>query len=215
MPLDADFGDDGFIMAADPAFSHAAVDQKLAEDDAVLSTYTNTRPEAESRISLPKEPFSILFVCTANICRSPTAESVMRKQITDAGLQNRIIVDSAGTHDYYVGAPPDARAQAAARRRGYDLASLRARQIQPSDFENFDLLLAMDLDNLALLRAMCPQRYLPKVRLLMDYANRESPSVIQDPFSGTARQFEKALGHIEEACMGLMDLLLYGRMMRR
>ncbi|WP_334186546.1 low molecular weight protein-tyrosine-phosphatase [Noviherbaspirillum sp.] len=167
------------------------------------------------KLSLPKEPFSILFVCTANICRSPTAESVMRKQIVDAGLEKRIIVDSAGTHDYYVGAPPDVRAQAAARRHGYDLTSLRARQIQPADFEVFDLLLAMDMNNLGILRSMCPQRYLPKVRLLMDYARRESPAVIEDPFSGTARQFETALAHIEEACMGLMDLLMYGRITRR
>ena len=215
MSMGGDFGDDGPIMTADSAFAHTAGDREIAEGNAVLNAYTNTRPEPELRISLPKEPFSILFVCTANICRSPTAESVMRKQITDAGLQNRIVVDSAGTHDYYVGAPPDVRAQVAARRRGYDLASLRARQIQQSDFEVFDLLLAMDMNNLAILRAMCPQRYLPKVRLLMDYASRESPSVIQDPFSGTARQFEKALGHIEEACMGLMDLLMYGRITRR
>jgi protein-tyrosine phosphatase len=181
----------------------------------VLNAYTATGPEREKKLLLPKEPFSILFVCTANICRSPTAESVMRKQVEEAGLKNRIILDSAGTHDYYVGEPPDVRAQAAARRHGYDLASLRARQIQSADFEVFDLLLAMDMNNLAILKSMCPQRYLPKVRLLMDYARRESPAVVEDPFSGTARQFETALGHIEEACIGLMDLLMYGRITRR
>jgi protein-tyrosine phosphatase len=114
--------------------------------------------------------YRILMVCTGNICRSPTAEAVLRKRLADSGLHRGVEVDSAGTVDYHVGSPPDHRAQAHAARRGYDLSRLRARHLRPADFEQFDLLLAMDADHLNHMLERCPQPY------------RESPTLT------TARQ---------------------------
>ena len=100
--------------------------------------------------------YSVLFVCMGNICRSPTAEGVFAHRVQQHGLADRVRVDSAGTHNYHPGSPPDARSQTHARQRGYDLSALRARQIADDDFVSFDLILAMDWDNLALLQAACP-----------------------------------------------------------
>jgi protein-tyrosine phosphatase len=152
---------------------------------------------------------SILFVCMGNICRSPTAEGVMRKLIDDTGMQNRVTVDSAGTHDYHVGDPPDRRAQEAARRRGYDLSSLRARQIAETDFREFDFLLAMDSNNLALLQSMCPFQYRPKVGLLMNYARISKVRFVPDPYSRGNADFERVLDYIEDACSGLVMALAF------
>lgn len=149
----------------------------------------------------------ILFVCMGNICRSPTAEGVLRKYVQDAGLQDNVLVDSAGTHDYHTGSPPDPRAQAAARRRGYDLSKLRARQIAESDFEKFDLLLAMDMNNFALLESMCPFQHRSKLGFLMDYAREAKTRFVPDPYSRGAAHFERVLDYIENACAGLMDAL--------
>lgn len=149
----------------------------------------------------------VLFVCMGNICRSPTAEGVMRKLVEDAGLQNRVIVDSAGTHDYHVGAPPDPRAQTAARRRGYDLTALRARQVISADFEIFDLVLAMDFNNLAVLHDVCPSQHRYKVGLLMPYATRRRASIVHDPYYRSAKDFDLVLDCIEDACSGLMQAL--------
>jgi protein-tyrosine phosphatase len=146
----------------------------------------------------------ILFVCMGNICRSPTAEGVMRKIVSDAGLDNYIAVDSAGTHGFHVGQPPDPRAQAAARKRGYDLAALRARQLSPSDFEAFDLLLAMDFNNLAILQDMCPAEYRNKTGLLMSYATQRCASIVHDPYYREAKDFDLVLDYIEDACKGLV-----------
>lgn len=132
----------------------------------------------------------------------------MRKLAADAGLQNYVLVDSAGTHDYHVGGPPDPRAQAAAWRRGYDLGSLRARQIAASDFENFDLLLAMDTNNLGLLQCMCPVRHQSKVRLLMNYASGINSATVPDPYArGAPSDFERVLDYVENACGGLLKVL--------
>lgn len=153
------------------------------------------------------EPVSILFVCMGNICRSPTAVGVMRKKLREAGLQDYVTVDSAGTHDYRVGKPPDPRAQAVAARRGYDLSCLRARQIEQSDFIRFDLLLAMDQSNLGLMESMCPFEHRHKLRLMMDFAYRFKAPVVPDPFDGRARDFELALDYIEDACTGMIKIL--------
>jgi protein-tyrosine phosphatase len=150
---------------------------------------------------------SVLFVCMGNICRSPTAEGVLHKMVADVGLQDRIFVDSCGTHDYHVGEPPDPRAQAVALRRGYDLSSLRARQIAEADFEDFDLLLAMDTNNLGLLQCMCPLRHRSKVRLLMSYAHDCKFQVVPDPYYRGSNQFETVLDYIESACHGLVRVL--------
>ncbi|OMW61620.1 low molecular weight protein-tyrosine-phosphatase [Burkholderia pseudomallei] len=150
---------------------------------------------------------AICFVCLGNICRSPTAEGVMRHQVAAAGLDGAIEIDSAGTGDWHVGEAPDARAQQAARARGYDLSALRARQIGDADFERFDLVLAMDGANLAALRKRCPPQYRDKVRLLMEFAGDGSAGDIADPYFGGARGFEQVLDQCEAACRGLLDSL--------
>ncbi|KGS24787.1 low molecular weight protein-tyrosine-phosphatase [Burkholderia pseudomallei] len=150
---------------------------------------------------------AICFVCLGNICRSPTAEGVMRHQVAAAGLDGAIEIDSAGTGDWHVGEAPDARAQQAARARGYDLSALRARQIGDADFERFDLVLAMDGANLAALRKRCPPQYRGKVRLLMEFAGDGSAGDIADPYFGGARGFEQVLDQCEVACRGLLDSL--------
>lgn len=150
---------------------------------------------------------AICFVCLGNICRSPTAEGVMRHQVAAAGLDGAIEIDSAGTGDWHVGEAPDARAQQAARARGYDLSALRARQIGDADFERFDFVLAMDGANLAALRKRCPPQYRGKVRLLMEFAGDGSAGDIADPYFGGARGFEQVLDQCEAACRGLLDSL--------
>ncbi|KWH43714.1 low molecular weight protein-tyrosine-phosphatase [Burkholderia stagnalis] len=150
---------------------------------------------------------AICFVCLGNICRSPTAEGVMRHQVEAAGLADRIDVDSAGTGDWHVGEAPDSRAQAAARTRGYDLSALRARQVSGTDFERFDLLLAMDGANFAELRRRCPAEHRDKVRLLMEFAPGAAESEVADPYFGGAQGFEQVLDQCEAACRGLLDTL--------
>ena len=150
---------------------------------------------------------AICFVCLGNICRSPTAEGVMRHQVDAAGLADRIAIDSAGTGDWHVGEPPDTRAQAAARTRGYDLSALRARQVNAVDFERFDLLLAMDEANFAELRRRCPPEHRDKVRLLMEFAPGATEIEVADPYFGGAQGFEQVLDQVERACAGLLDTL--------
>ncbi len=128
----------------------------------------------------------------------------MRAQISSAGLQDRIVVDSAGTGDWHVGEAPDERAQAAALKRGYDLSALRARQIARDDFDRFDLLLAMDAENLRRLRAFCPEEHQSKLRLLMEFAGDAAASEVADPYFGGNAGFEQVLDQCEEACRGLL-----------
>jgi protein-tyrosine phosphatase len=151
----------------------------------------------------------VLFVCTGNICRSPTADGVFRHRVRTAGLAATIRVDSAGTHDYHVGAAPDARAQAHAIRRGYDLSTLRARQVTRGDFDAFDLILAMDRDHLRFLRRIAPDGY-AGLRLFMTYASDAEPSSapdVPDPYYGGADGFERVLDMIERAADGLLRSL--------
>jgi protein-tyrosine phosphatase len=150
---------------------------------------------------------AICFVCLGNICRSPTAEGVMREQVAAAGLADAISIDSAGTGDWHVGEAPDSRAQQAARSRGYDLSALRARQIEAADFERFDLVLAMDAANLAELRKRCPPRHHGKVRLLAEFGSDASVREIADPYFGGAQGFEQVLDQCEDACRGLLARL--------
>ncbi|MGE5651775.1 MAG: low molecular weight protein-tyrosine-phosphatase [Bacillota bacterium] len=150
----------------------------------------------------------ILFVCMGNICRSPTAEGIMRQLIENAGMQNRIVVDSAGTHGYHVGEPPDPRAIAAAQRRGYDLSMLRARELRLDDFERFDLLLAMDFNNLDRLQTMCPAAYESKLGMLMEYSRKFKTPVVPDPYYRGSTDFGRVLDYVEDACKGLMLTLV-------
>lgn len=131
----------------------------------------------------------------------------MRRLVDEAGLQDRIVIDSAGTHDYHCGMPPDPRAQAVAKRRGYDLADLRARQVVESDFEDFDLILGMDFSNLERLKAICPPQHHSKLGLLMPYARRRRALIVHDPYHRSEREFELVLDYIEDACEGLVSAL--------
>ena len=149
----------------------------------------------------------ILFVCTGNICRSPTAEGVARRWLAMAGLEGQVAVDSAGIQGHHVGEAPDPRSQTAALRRGYDISRLRARKVQPKDFADFDLLLAMDADNLAHLRETAPAEAHQRLRLLMAFAPQLSMREVPDPYYGGSAGFERVLDLIETACDGLVEHL--------
>lgn len=151
------------------------------------------------------ERFRVVFFCMGNICRSPTAEAVFRQRVRASGLEGEVAIDSAGTHDYHVGAPPDARSQRHAHKRGYDLSALRGRQLSPDDFLHADLLLAMDEDNLALAQRRCPPPWQHKLRLLMSFARNPAEPTVPDPYTGGPAAFETVLDLVEEACDGLLD----------
>ncbi|MES2264909.1 MAG: low molecular weight protein-tyrosine-phosphatase [Pseudomonadota bacterium] len=148
---------------------------------------------------------AILFVCMGNICRSPTAEGVFRQRATAAGLA--LDIDSAGTHGYHVGSPPDARSAEHAAARGYDLSAQRARLVAADDFEKFDHILAMDRDNLALLEQACPPQHRHKLGLFMRYASQSGSDVVPDPYYGGAKGFDRVLDFIEDASDGLIVAL--------
>jgi len=151
--------------------------------------------------------YAILMCCMGNICRSPTAEGVLRAKLEAAGLADRVELDSAGTHDYHVGRAPDMRSQRHALRRGYDLSALRARQVGVADFERFDLVLAMDHANLAALRALLPAASADRLRLLMSFATQHDAEEVPDPYYGEGDGFERVLDYIEDACDGVIDML--------
>ena len=148
----------------------------------------------------------VLFVCMGNICRSPTAEGVFRHVVTDAGLADRIDVDSAGTHAYHVDEPADRRAQAAAERRGYSLSAIRARRVAEDDFDRFDYILAMDRDNLAMLQSQAAAEHHGKIRLFLEFSTSHEDEV-PDPYYGGAAGFERVLDLIEDAAKGLVETL--------
>ena len=146
----------------------------------------------------------ILFVCLGNICRSPTAEGVFRQVVQRAALTELITIDSAGTHAYHVGDPPDARAQAAAARRGIDLSGLRGRQAIARDIKEFDYILAMDRENLSNLRAICPPGLENKLRLFLEFAAARPEKEVPDPYFGGESGFDRVLDMIEDAADGLL-----------
>ncbi|GAB2843576.1 low molecular weight protein-tyrosine-phosphatase [Pseudoduganella ginsengisoli] len=148
---------------------------------------------------------SILFVCMGNICRSPTAEGVFRHRAEQAGLA--LDIDSAGTHAYHVGNPPDQRSMQHAHKRGYDLSAQRARQVSAMDFEVFDHILAMDHENLAILTSRCPAPYQHKLGLFMQYATRSDSDIVPDPYYGGAQGFDQVLDYVEDAADGLITML--------
>lgn len=161
----------------------------------------------QSRSGSDEKTRKVLFVCTGNICRSPTAEGVFRALVAREGLAQRIVTASAGTHGYHIGDPPDPRAVAHARRRGYDLSSLRAKRLEGRDFERYDLLLACDAGHHAFLSRLAPSDRRGRVALLMDYAPELGLKEVPDPYYGGAADFEHVLDIVEPAAAGLLAAL--------
>lgn len=149
----------------------------------------------------------VLFVCMGNICRSPTAEGVFRHLLRQHRLEGSIEVDSAGTHGYHVGEPPDPRTQRAAAVRGYDLSNIRARKVAPGDLEYFDLVLAMDKRNLDVLRHMCPPQFMNRLQLFMSYARNFDDEEVPDPYYGLGHGFDLVIDMVEDASAGLIEAL--------
>ncbi len=150
----------------------------------------------------------ILFVCLGNICRSPSAEGVFRRVLQERAAHLDVHIDSAGTADYHIGKAPDARSRAAALRRGVDISQLRARQVASEDFERFDLILAMDEENLAELKHRADPAYHDRIRLLMEFAPDSQRSAVPDPYYGGEQGFEDVLDLLEEASLGLLNEVL-------
>jgi protein-tyrosine phosphatase len=155
-------------------------------------------------------PVKILFVCLGNICRSPTAEGVLRHRVSQATPALQVQVDSAGTAGYHIGDPPDPRSQRAALRRGIDISGLRARQISRSDFSSFDLILAMDRGNLRDLEAKRPNRSRAKLQLFLEYAPQTGRLEVPDPYYGGSADFELVLDLCDAAARGLILALQDG-----
>ena len=153
-------------------------------------------------------PTRVLFVCTGNICRSPTAEGIFLKLVRDAGLHDAIVADSAGTHGYHVGEPPDERTCQAATRRGYDLTHLRARKFERDDFHRFDLVLAMDRENHTHLARLVQPSEGHKLKMMMQYARRFRELEVPDPYYGGSRGFEVVLDMLEDASRGLLQAIV-------
>ena len=151
----------------------------------------------------------VLFVCMGNICRSPTAEGVFRHKVEQASLYDRITIDSAGTHAYHVGNPPDARAQDATLKRNIDLSSQRARRVSSDDFSTFDYVIAMDDSNKRDLLSICPAGFEDRIHLFLDFAKCDETEV-PDPYYGQGRGFEIVLNLVEEAADGLLKRIHTG-----
>jgi len=147
---------------------------------------------------------NILFVCMGNICRSPTAEGVFRHKVIDAGLEDQIHIDSAGTIAYHIGNPPDPRAQEAALKRGIDLSTQRARKVTSHDFEEFDFVIAMDSDNYYELEAICPAGHEDRLHMFLKFAQNCRETDVPDPYYGGGNGFEVVLDLIEDASEGLL-----------
>ncbi|MHB1353556.1 MAG: low molecular weight protein-tyrosine-phosphatase [Thiobacillus sp.] len=156
----------------------------------------------------------VLFVCMGNICRSPMAEGMFRKAVREAGLEGRVEIDSAGTHAYHVGSPPDPRAQQAIRQRGEDISDLRGRKVVDADFERFDHILVMDRDNYERLIERAPAQHHGKIRRLLSFSRKWPNLDVVDPYYGGAQGFEDNLDMIEDAVQGLIREITGGNQVR-
>jgi 3-deoxy-manno-octulosonate cytidylyltransferase (CMP-KDO synthetase) len=184
----------------------ATVDSKDSSIEINESKPTSTRDNQPSATG-SRQSVSILFVCMGNICRSPTAEGVMRSIVEAAGDGQSIRIDSAGTHAYHEGEPPDPRSAQVALRRGINISNQKARAVQPSDFHSFDFILAMDQDNLNLLESMRPENSRAQVELFLNYSKASHGASIPDPYYGGSTGFERVLDMLVEAGRGLMEHL--------
>lgn len=164
---------------------------------------------AAARLTGGAEPDArrVLFVCMGNICRSPTAEGVFKKLLRERAPELNVYVDSAGTHAYHVGEPPDPRACRAAERRGVDLTSQRARKVRVEDFANFELILPMDMANRTDLMLLSPPEYHHRIRLFLEFAPHLKRTDVPDPYYGGSNGFEYVLDLVEEASVGLIEYL--------
>lgn len=156
-------------------------------------------------VDAAEEGFGLLFVCMGNICRSPTAEAVFYKVWQERAPELRLRLDSAGTHAYHIGEPPDPRAQRAGLRRGVDLSRQRARRVIVQDFERFDLVLGMDELNVQLLRELAPPEHHERIRLMLEFAPHLGRTDVPDPYYGGSNGFEHVLDLVEEAAIGLLE----------
>lgn len=185
---------------------------RACRSSCVLSVPSELPENASLETPAPRPKLRVLMVCMGNICRSPTAEAVLRHKLAQTGLDSWVEVDSAGTHGSHVGSPPDSRSQAHAQRRGYKLQHLRARKVHQNDFHHFDLILAMDWDNLSRLQEACPGvEAQSKLRRLTEFVHARSPligtEIVGDPYYGGPAGFEAVLDVVEAACDGLVDHL--------
>lgn len=162
----------------------------------------------KSLIAPPERIASVLFVCTGNICRSPTAEGVFRAMVTQEGLADRFVIDSAGTHDHQLGQRPDPRALAAARRRGYELGKLRARLVEADDFKRFDWILAMDRRHLEYLEQMRPVDYQGHLGLFLALVGNDGDGDMPDPYYGDPGDFERVLDLTVPAAAALLQAIV-------
>lgn len=147
----------------------------------------------------------VIFVCMGNICRSPTAQGVFERHVENAGMAHRIHIDSAGTHAYHVGDPPDPRAQSAASERGYDLSRQRARRLAEQDLAEFDYVIVMDEDNRRDVESILPPEHSHKVMLFMSFAPEFGLTEVPDPYYGATAGFDRVLDMIELASRGLLE----------
>ncbi len=155
--------------------------------------------------SNPEPLLAIPFVCSGNICRSPTAEGIFRHLLAKAGLEGRVRIDSAGLHGLHQGEPPDQRSQAAARLCGFEIGDLRARTVQAGDFGEFDFIAAMDQGHLLDLGRLCPPDLRERISLLMDFAPKAGYREVPDPYYGGPDGFELVLALCEAGTQGLLD----------
>jgi len=152
--------------------------------------------------------YKLLFVCLGNICRSPSAENIMRYLIEKEGLSDEIICDSAGTASYHIGSPPDRRMRSAAEARGIKLEG-KARQFHPDDFEKYDLILAMDRDNYWSIISLDPhKKYRDKIKMMCDYGKQYKDTEVPDPYYGGAEGFNYVIDLLLDSCAGLLETIV-------
>lgn len=154
-----------------------------------------------------KKPYSVLFVCTGNICRSPTAEALFRQRIREAGAADRFIHDSAGVASHHVGHPPDERSQKVLKAKGIDMSDLRARDVRPMDFYDFDLILAMDRSHYKALKRMAPKNSPAEIALYLPFAHESGEDEVPDPYYHGEQQFFDVLSMLDVATAKLLDRL--------